>query len=95
MQKELISLADETAVLATSYTINYSDPSSGEACGFSTFPASSSGDRLCSNVFEVSSTSCFNFTTIAVSYFASSRLGNGPVSGPTLVTLQHYNDSEP
>ena len=81
-------------VLATSYTISYSDSSTGETCGLSTIPASSCGEKICSNVFEVSSTSCFNFTNIAVSFFASSSLGNGPASEQTLISLQQYNNSE-
>lgn len=93
--QELISLTEETTVLATSYTINYSDSSSGKTCGSSTIPASSCGDRICSNVFEISSTSCFNFSNIAVSYFASGRLGNGPTSGQTLITLQQYDSKPP
>ena len=95
LQKELISFPNETTVLATSYTANYFDSSSGETCGSAIVPASSCGDRLCSNVFELSSTSCSDFTNIAVSFYASSRLGIGPASERTLVTLQPYSDSEP
>ena len=95
LQKEHVSLNDESTVLAISYTIIYADSSSGEICGFSTIPATSCGDKICSNVFEISSTSCFSFTNISVSFYASSSLGNGPASGRTLITLQHHNDSEP
>ena len=92
IQKDFVLLADEATVLATSYTVNYSDSSSGETCGLSTIPASSCGETVCGNAFEVSSTSCFNFTNISVSVSALSRLGNGPASEQTLITLQQYNN---
>ena len=64
------------------YTIIYSDSTSGSSCGLATIPASSCRGRMCSHIFEVSSSFCLPSADINVTVFATNILGEGQFSIP-------------
>ena len=69
----------------TSYTITYSDSTSGRICGSATIPASSCDGGICSCRFDISSSSCLPSADVSVTVFASNILGNGPMSEPRIM----------
>lgn len=81
----IINISDEIDGSVTFYTITYSDSASGSNCGSATIPASSCEVGICSNVFEVSSSSCPPSTMISVVVLASNVLGNSSSSRSTYV----------
>ena len=78
--QESFTISDGIDGSATSYTITYTDTLSGDTCGRATIPASVCLNRMCSHVFEVSSSNCRPFSDINVTVFGTNILGNGTVA---------------
>ena len=76
----------------------YSDSTSGSNCASATIPTSSCRGRMCSHIFEVSSSFCLPSADINVTVFATNILGEGQYSIPvttgyfTHVTLMGDNN---
>ena len=71
---------------ATSYTILFSEATSGDQCDFVSISASTCKSRVCSYEFEVSSSSCPPLKDITVTAFATNVLGDGPLSNAIFIS---------
>ena len=66
-----------------SYTVNYTDSSTGISCGYGTVPATSCINGVCSHEFNVSASSrCPPEANFTVKVFGTNTLGDGPTSDP-------------
>ena len=74
---------------ATSYTVTYFDSLSGIRCGSENISASLCIDRRCSKTFYLSLL-CSNSTSISVSVYATSILGDGRESDPVTAVVGWY-----
>ena len=72
---------------AKSYTITYSDSSSGSSCASATIPASSCEGGVCSHRFDISSSPCRLSPDITLTAFATNILGDGPSSEAVRIFL--------
>ena len=66
----------------TSYTINYSDSSTGEVCNSNEINSTSCVGGVCSDEFDVSSSLCTPSSDINVTVSAMTNLGEGPGTNP-------------
>ena len=87
----LFNITDGFDGSATSYTISYTDLTSGYICGSTTIPASACENGVCSDWFDISSSLCTQSTNITVTAFATNLLGDGPPSQPIQITLPSEN----
>ena len=71
-----------------SYTITYTDASSGRDCGSATLPASSCWNGTCCHTFGEISPPCSSDGDISISVFSTSILGDGPPSKPLVFSLK-------
>ena len=78
--QESFIISDGIDGSATSYTITYNDALSDNVCGTAIIPASLCVNRMCSHVFEVSSSNCRPFSDINIMVFGTNVLGNGTVA---------------
>ena len=78
--QESFTISDGIDGSATSYTISYTDALSNEMCSAVTISASFCVNRMCSHLFEVSSSNCRPFADINVTVFGTNVLGNGTVA---------------
>ena len=74
----------DSSSLPISYTITYSDASSGRICDSAAIPASSCLNHLCCHTFGEISPSCSSNGDISITLFATSILGDGPPSQPLI-----------
>ena len=72
---------------AKSYTITYSDSTSGSSCGSATIPASSCEGGVCSHGFDISSSPCRLSPDITLTAFPTNILRDGPSSEPVRIFL--------
>ena len=75
-----------------SYTITYTDSSSGSICGSVSIPASSCSNGLCCHTFGEISSPCSPDGDISIFVFATSALGDGPLSQPLIFSLKTPRD---
>lgn len=66
--------------MAISYTVLYSDSSSGKLCGSDYIQASNCTDGFCGSIFKILSSLCPLSSDINVTIFAITTLGVGPMS---------------
>ena len=71
-----------------SYTITYTDASSGRDCGSATIPTSSCLNGTCCHSFGEISPPCSSDGDISISVFSTSILGDGPPSKPLIFSLK-------
>ena len=71
-----------------SYTITYTDVSSGGICGSATIPASSCLNETCCHTFGEISPPCSSDGDISISVFPTSILEDGPPSKPLVFSLR-------
>ena len=65
-----------------SYTINYTDASTGKSCGNVTIPAKSCIKGACSHEFQVRSSKCPPEANFTIKMYGTNALGNGRNSNP-------------
>ena len=75
-------IADGIDGSAVSYTIIYSDSTSGGICSSAVISASLCTEELCTHSFDTSSSLCPPAANIDVVVFATNVLGNGSTSEP-------------
>ena len=71
-----------------SYTITYTDASSGGICGSATIPASSCLNGMCCHSFGEISPPCSSDGDISISVFSTSISGGGSPSKPLVFSLR-------
>ena len=67
----------------TSYTITYSDATTGNICSRSS--STSCQDGMCRHTFKVSSSYCNPYASITVTVVATTMLGSGAASNPLII----------
>ena len=72
---------------AISYTVNYTDSTSGRACGVAIVPPSACRSGACSHTLQASTSPCFNSSGITVTVYATNALGNGQTSAPITIGM--------
>ena len=81
--QQSFQIADGIDGSAISYTVTYSESTSGSTCGSATIPASSCTNEMCTHLFDTSLSLCPSAVNIDVTVFATNVLGNGSTSEPT------------
>ena len=76
--------------ISKSYTVTYSDSTSGSSCGSATIPASSCEGGVCNYGFDHSSSPCRLSPDITLAAFAANILGDGPSSEPVRIFMFSY-----
>ena len=67
---------------ATSYTVNYTESTSGIVCASNAFLAMSCTNGICENEFKFTSSSCSPSSIITVTAAGTNPLGTGLLSDP-------------
>ena len=86
-QQKNVSVSDSVNISPTSYTIIYSDFSTGSICGLSTILASVCQDEFQCDSFDFSSPCSSNGYT-SVSVFATNIFGRGSFSQPLIFRIK-------
>ena len=73
-----------------SYTIIYSDTNTGQVCHTANISHSDCEEGMCGHVFPLSLSNCDPCADINVTVFATSILGDGPVSDPRTIGNKTY-----
>ena len=81
-----MAISDNIDVSPVSYTITYTDFTSGRICDSFTVPSSICQDGLCRHLFEISPPCSINNDT-CISVFSTNALGDGPHSHPVIFSL--------
>ena len=96
--QEPLTISDGFQNHIISYSISYSDSVTGNICSqTTTIPAIMCYNRICTDVFEVSSSFCHPSTNITISVFATSMLGPGQSSDPLTICnyAKYYSQTQP
>ena len=74
---------------AVSYTVTYSEATSGNICGSATISTSSCDDEVCRYLLRIDlASSCLSSTrSVRVTAFATNILGNGPRTVPAILVV--------
>ena len=88
MQSQPFNIADGIDGSPISYTIIYSDTTTGVVCLEATLPASDCERGICRHMlFDRSLSECFPQGNVSVSAYATNLLGDGPVSDTDTVRI--------
>ena len=87
--QEQVFISEEIDGSATNYTITYTDSTSQRTCSSVTISASACISGQCNHTFGIPSL-CSDITSIAISVFATSILGNGPSSEPVFLEFSKF-----
>ena len=81
---------------ANSYTITYSEATSGNVCGSAIIPTSSCDDRECRYLLKIDlSSSCLSSTgSVCMTAFATNVIGNGPNTVPVTFVVPQCDHSK-
>ena len=87
-----INISDAYEIHVISYSISYSDSTTGNVCSqVVTIPASMCHDGVCQHVFKVASSFCHPSTNITITVFASTMLGPGPTTKPIIIGKKYLS----
>ena len=78
--------SEDANLSAKSYTIKFSDSSSGSNCGSAMIQTSSCRDEFCSHAFEVSLSTCLLSVAIYVTAYGTNTYGIGPPSNEITIS---------
>ena len=84
--QEPVTISDGFQNHIISYNISYSDSATGNICSqTTTIPAVTCYNRICIDLFDISSSFCHPSTNITISVLATSMLGPGQSSDPLTI----------
>ena len=86
-QSQLFNISDGIDGSPISYTIIYSNATTGDICLNATLPASECQGGVCHHYFYAYRSECSPQGNVSVSVYATNILGDGPVSNPVRITL--------
>ena len=92
MQSQPFNIADGIDGSPISYTVIYSDTTTGDVCLEATLPASECERGICRHMpFDRSHSECIPQGNVSVSAYATNLLGDGPVSDPVRIILSELH----